>query len=245
MVIEICANSATSCIEAQRGGANRVELCAAIPEGGTTPSFGEIVIARKAITIPLNVIIRPRSGDFLYNENEFKAMILDIEAAKNAGADGVVFGCLLADGSIDIERNRILIKHSAGLSTTFHRAFDVCKDPYIALEQLIELNFDRILTSGQQATALQGAELIGKLIAKAKDSIIIMPGCGINEQNIEQIKQTTAAKEFHLSARERINSKMEFRNSRVSMGGTVDIDEFAQDITSSERVKNTINKVKW
>lgn len=245
MVIEICANSATSCIEAQRGGANRVELCAAIPEGGTTPSLGEIVIARKSIKIPLNVIIRPRSGDFLYNENEFEAMLLDIEAAKKAGADGVVFGCLLADGSIDMARNKILIEHSTGLSTTFHRAFDVCKDPYAAMEQLIELKFDRILTSGQQATALQGSELIAKLITKANGRIIIMPGCGINEQNIAQIKQTTAAKEFHLSVRERIDSKMEFRNNLVSMGGTVNIDEFAQDITSSERVKNTISNITW
>lgn len=245
MVIEICANSATSCIEAQRGGANRVELCAAIPEGGTTPSLGEIVIARKSITIPLNVIIRPRSGDFLYNENEFEAMLLDIEAAKKAGADGVVFGCLLADGSIDIARNKILIEHSTGLSATFHRAFDVCKDPYAAMEQLIELKFDRILTSGQQATALQGSELIAKLITKANGRITIMPGCGINEQNIVQIKQTTAAEEFHLSVRERIDSKMEFRNNLVSMGGTVNIDEFAQDITSSERIKNTISNITW
>lgn len=244
MVVEICANSATSCVEAQKGGAKRVELCAAIPEGGTTPSWGEMVVARRLITIAMNVIIRPRSGDFLYSENEFEAMLLDIEAARKAGADGVVFGCLLPDGSIDMERNRRLMEASKGLSTTFHRAFDVCRDPLVALEQLIELGFDRILTSGQQATAAEGVELLAQLVAKADSRIIIMPGCGVNENNIAELQRVTGAKEFHFSARKRVEGGMVYRNPRVSMGGVVNIDEFAQDVTSAERVANTLKNTK-
>lgn len=244
MVVEICANSATSCIEAQNGGASRVELCAAIPEGGTTPSWGEMVVARRSISIAMNVIIRPRSGDFLYNDNEFQAMLLDIEAARRAGADGVVFGCLLAEGSIDIERNAELMRAADGMSTTFHRAFDVCRDPFHALEQLIELGFDRVLTSGQQPTAIQGAELLAQLVKQADGRIVIMPGCGVREENITQLRELTGASEYHFSARERISSGMQYRNERVSMGGVVNIDEFAQDVTSAVRVANTIARLK-
>ncbi len=152
--IEVCANSAASCVAAEQGGAVRVELCAGIPEGGTTPSYGEMVTARRAIGIQLNVIIRPRGGDFLYTPAEMQTMLLDIEAAKAAGADGVVFGCLRADGTIDVERNAELMAAAGGLSTTFHRAFDVCRDPFEALEEIIALGFDRILTSGQEASGL-------------------------------------------------------------------------------------------
>lgn len=240
MVVEICANSAQSCVEAQRGGAYRVELCAAIPEGGTTPSWGEMVVAREAIDIKMNVIIRPRGGDFLYSDMEFRSMLLDIEAARRAGADGVVFGCLKADGSIDVQRNRELVAAAGEMSTTFHRAFDVCVDPYVALEELIELGFDRILTSGQQANAMAGAELIADLVARAAGRIIIMPGCGVNEANIAQLRAITGASEFHFSARETLLSEMVYRNERVSMGGTVCIDEFRRDVTSAERVAMTI-----
>lgn len=240
MVVEICANSAQSCIEAQRGGANRVELCAAIPEGGTTPSWGEMVVAREAIDIKMNVIIRPRAGDFLYSDIEFRSMLLDIEAARRAGADGIVFGCLCADGSIDVSRNRQLVEAAKGMSITFHRAFDVCAEPLVALEQLIELGFDRILTSGQQANAVKGVALIADLVDKAAGRIIIMPGCGVNEGNIAQLRELTGAVEFHFSARETLSSGMEYRNGHVSMGGTVCIDEFKREVTSAERVALTI-----
>lgn len=240
-IIEVCANSALSCVTAQKGGAYRVELCAGIPEGGTSPSYGEMVVARKAIDIKLNVIIRPRGGDFMYSEPEIEAMLLDIETAKQVGADGVVFGCLLPDGSIDMETNRRLKEASGCLSTTFHRAFDVCRDPYQALEQIIELGFDRILTSGQQPDAMQGAGLIAELVKQAAGRIIIMPGCGVNENNIAELARITGASEFHMSARYRVNSEMEYRNERVSMGGTVTIEEFSREITSPERVKASID----
>ncbi|CDN30353.1 Cytoplasmic copper homeostasis protein cutC [Mucinivorans hirudinis] len=240
MVVEICANSVRSCIEAERGGAVRVELCAAIPEGGTTPSWGEMVVARRAISIDMNVIIRPRAGDFLYSDLEFEAMVADIDAARRAGVNGVVFGCLTAEGDVDIERNRELMAAAEGLSVTFHRAFDVCREPMIALEQIIALGFDRILTSGQEPNAMEGAGLIARLVEQAGDRIIIMPGCGINEGNIAEIKLITGAREFHFSAREPLAGGMIYRNERVSMGGAVVVDEFVRDVTSARRVSSTI-----
>lgn len=179
-IIEICANSAQSCVEAEAGGATRVELCAGIPEGGTTPSYGEIKTA-KALTskIDINVIIRPRGGDFLYTEAEVQSMLLDIELCKELKVHGVVFGCLTKDGDIDVPLMRRLIEAAKPLSVTCHRAFDVCRDPFTALEQLIELGCDRILTSGQQSDAVKGIPLIAELVKRADGRIIIMPGCGV------------------------------------------------------------------
>ena len=158
---EVCANSVESCLAAQAGGADRVELCAGIPEGGTTPSYGEISTARDMLTTTrLHVIIRPRGGDFLYSPIEVRTMLKDIEMARQLGADGVVFGCLTANGEIDLPVMQELMKASQGLSVTFHRAFDVCRDPEKALEQIIELGCNRILTSGQQATAELGIPLL-------------------------------------------------------------------------------------
>ena len=147
---EICANSAESCVAAQEGGANRVELCAAIPEGGTTPSYGEIRMARKLIDIRLHVIIRPRGGDFLYSPVEIETMEEDIRMARQAGADGVVFGCLTPEGELDMPAMERLMKAAEGMAVTFHRAFDYVKDPKQVLETLIQLGVDRVLTSGQR-----------------------------------------------------------------------------------------------
>lgn len=243
--VEICANSVASCLQAQKGGAHRVELCAGIPEGGTTPSYGEIAIARKLLNIELNIIIRPRGGDFLYSDVEHQTMVHDIKIAKKLGVDGIVIGCLNADGTIDMVRNRELIDAAQGMSVTFHRAFDMCKDPFESLEQIIALGCDRLLTSGQQPTAIEGISLLSKLVAKANERIIIMPGSGVNENNIATIAKETKAREFHFSAREPINSKMEYRNPNLKMGGTVvSIDEYVQNITDSEKVQRTINILK-
>ncbi len=242
--LEICANSVASCVEAQKGGAYRVELCAAIPEGGTTPSYGEMAVARELLDIKLNVIIRPRSGDFLYSEIEHKAMLKDIEIARTLGVDGVVIGCLTADGDIDMDRNRELIEAAGDMSVTFHRAFDKCRNPKEALEQIIELGCDRILTSGQKPKAEQAVPLLKELVDQADGRIIIMPGSGVDEDNISYIAEGTGAKEFHLSARVPVKSKMKFRNEEVSMGGTnINIDEFVKDITSADRVRNTLNQL--
>ncbi len=242
--IEVCANSAASCVAAEQGGAVRVELCAGIPEGGTTPSYGEMVTARRAIGIQLNVIIRPRGGDFLYTPAEVQTMLLDIEAAKAAGADGVVFGCLGADGTVDVETNARLKQAAGGLSTTFHRAFDVCRDPFEALEEIIALGFDRILTSGQEATAPAGSALIAELVRRAQGRIIIMPGCGVNETNVAGLARDTGATEFHMSARRRVEGGMVYRNERVSMGGTVTVEEFARNVTDPERVARSIEALR-
>lgn len=237
---EICANSADSCVAAQQGGAQRVELCAAMPEGGTTPSYGEISVARKLIDIRLHVIIRPRGGDFLYSPTELDIMEEDIRMARQAGADGVVFGCLTPDGELDMPAMERLMKVSEGLSVTCHRAFDYVKDPFRSMEQLVGLGVNRILTSGQQPAAIQGADLLQKLVAQADGRIIIMPGCGVNEKNIAELAVRTGASEFHFSARENRQSRMRLRNPALSMGGTVTIDEYQLPVTTPERVRNTI-----
>lgn len=243
--IEICTNSVISCLEAQKGGAHRVELCAGIPEGGTTPSYGEIYVARELLDIELNIIVRPRGGDFLYSDVEHKTMLRDIEMAKELGVDGVVFGCLHADGTIDMARNRELVEAARGMNVTFHRAFDMCKDPFEALEQIVTLGFDTILTSGQQPTAIKGVELLAELVEKANNRIIIMPGSGVNEDNIAILAKETKAKEFHFSAREPVNSTMEYRSPDLKMGkSVVSIDEYVQNITNSDKVKRTIDKLK-
>jgi len=240
---EVCANSVESCLAAQEGGAHRVELCAGISEGGTTPSYGEILTARELLTIKLHVIIRPRGGDFLYNEQELLIMEKDIQMAHKLGVDGVVFGCLTSNGNIDIIATQRLIKAAKGLSITFHRAFDKCLNPYDALEELIDLGVDRILTSGQQPTAIEGLTLIKGLIENANERVIILPGSGINEDNIRRIATETGAKEFHFSARENRESKMVYRNATVSMNSTGTPDEYLQRVTTAQRVRKTMDQI--
>ena len=241
---EVCANSVESCLAAQAGGANRVELCAGIPEGGTTPSYGEISTAREMLTTTrLHVIIRPRGGDFLYSPIEVKTMLKDIEMARQLGADGVVFGCLTANGEIDLPAMQELMKASQGLSVTFHRAFDVCCNPEKALEQIIELGCNRILTSGQQPTAEIGIPLLKELQQQASGRIILLAGCGVNEKNIARIASETGIQEFHFSARESIKSYMKYKNESVSMGGTVHIDEYERNVTTAQRVTDTIQAI--
>lgn len=243
-LVEICSNSVESCLAAQEGGADCVELCAGIPEGGTTPSYGEMITARDLLTdTRLNIIIRPRGGDFLYSPLEIKIMLEDIEMARVIGANGVVFGCLTPDGDIDVPTMKKLMDASEGLSVTFHRAFDVCRDPRKALEQLIELGCGRILTSGQQPNAEAGIPLLKELNKQAAQRIILLAGCGINETNIRRIAMETGIGEFHFSARERIKSEMQYRNEAVSMGGTVLINEYERDVTTTQRVKETIRRL--
>ena len=235
---EICANSVASCIAAQDGGADRVELCAGIPEGGTTPSVGMIRCARESISIGLNVIIRPRGGDFLYSESEIREMIYDIKAAKGLGVDGLVFGCLCPDGSVDMENMRLLMEAAGDTPVTFHRAFDHTSDPLKALEDIIELGCARILTSGCRPTAAEGAPLLAQLVEKAGDRIIIMPGCGVNEGNIAETARLSGAREFHFSAREPVESGMTFRNQDVVMGS--EEDPYGTVQTTARRVAATI-----
>ena len=222
-IIEICANSAQSCVEAEAGGATRVELCAGIPEGGTTPSYGEIRMA-KALTsrIDINVIIRPRGGDFLYTEAEVQSMLLDIELCKELNVHGVVFGCLTKDGDIDVPLMRRLIEAAAKpLSVTCHRAFDVCRDPFTALKQLIELGCDSIFDL-RPAIGCRERNPLDRRVGETcgRTNIIIMPGCGVRENNIGKIEAETGAKEFHTSARSIVYSKMEYRNEECPDRGS-------------------------
>ena len=240
--IEICANSVESAAKAQEGGAYRVELCAGIPEGGTTPSFGEIRMARQLLQqTKLHVIIRPRGGDFLYTQLEQEIMLHDIKVARQLGADGVVFGCLTAEGNVDVPAMKKLMNAVGDMSVTFHRAFDMCRNPMEALEDIIELGCHRILTSGQEATAPAGIPLLKELIEKADGRIIIMPGCGVKPSNILELAEETGATEFHFSGRSSLESDMIYRNPKVSMGGTVKIEEYQRDITDVEIVKEAVS----
>ena len=214
-LFEVCANSVESCIAAQAGGANRVELCAGIPEGGTTPSYGDIVIAREVLqNTRLHVIIRPRSGDFLYSPIEQRIMLKDIDNARRLGADGIVLGCLTADGEVDIPLMKQFMEAVQDISVTFHRAFDVCRNPQKALEDIISLGCDRILTSGQQPTAEAGIPLLKELQLQAAGRITLLAGCGVNESNIARIARETGIHEFHFSARETVASRMQYRKDQ-------------------------------
>lgn len=213
ITLEVCANSVQSAINAQEGGAVRVELCDNLGEGGTTPALSQIEKTRETIDIQLNTIIRPRGGDFLYNELEFELMKRDIHHCGKAGCDGVVFGILNSDGSIDKNRNGELadIARSYRMSITFHRAFDRCADLFQSLEDIIELGCDRILTSGGKITAIEGKEALRELINVANERIIIMPGGGITENNIKELTDINI-KEFHGSFRNRYEGYMEYRS---------------------------------
>lgn len=237
MLLEICANSVESSLAAEKGGADRVELCDNLLEGGTTPSIGAIKQARKLLSIKLHVIIRPRGGDFLYNPTELEIIKHDINECKNQGVDGVVFGMLKPDGSIDKNICSQLVDLSYPMKTTFHRAFDMVKDPFESLYDLISIGFDILLTSGLQNKAEQGSELITELIDKSDNKIDIMPGSGINEENILQIAKKTKAKNFHVSLRKTIDSQMIFRNDFIKMGGVQGISEFQSSITDIDRVR--------
>lgn len=203
IVAEVCANTICSAIAGQEGGAVRIELCDNLSEGGTTAAWSQIRLAKEILDININVLIRPRGGSFQYNKIEFEAMKMDIHLCGREGCDGVVFGVLESDKSIDMERNKELvdIARSYGMSSTFHRAFDLCPDLYVALEQVIELGCDRILTSGGMPTASEGSINLKKLIEKAADRIIIMPGGGVTEDNVQMLAEFTGLKEFHGSFR--------------------------------------------
>lgn len=240
ILLEVCANSVTSALAAQDGGALRVELCQNLYEGGTTPSYGEILMARKLLQIRLNVLIRPRGGDTLYTDLEFEVMHTDVKQCIETGCDGIVIGMLKPDGTVDKERCEPLVRLAKkfGLSATFHRVFDLSANLSQALEDIIELGCDRILTSGGRSTAMEGAGIIARLIKQAAGRIIIMPGCGIEETNVADLVRFTGATEVHASARKRFDSQMAFRNGHIVMGQN--FDEYSLDLTDKNRVKQII-----
>lgn len=209
-VLEIATSDINTTRNAIEGGADRIELCANLAEGGTTPSYGTIQQCRESFPVPLFPIIRPRGGDFLYSDEEFQVMLKDLRFCKELHCDGVVTGLLNADGSIDIKRTAVLINAAYPMSVTFHRAFDRCANPFEALEQLIELGCERILTSGQKPTAPEGVNLITELNRMGGHRILIMPGSGVRKDNIKMLAEKTGCTEFHSSLRGKIKSQMQF-----------------------------------
>lgn len=237
ILIEVCIDSVESALAAQAGGAGRVELCDNLFEGGTTPSLGMMQVARRALNIDLHVIIRPRGGDFCYSGHEMEVMMIDIEAARSAGAQGVVIGALQPDGRIDRTQTAALIGRARPLRVTFHRAFDMTRDPFEALETLIDLGVERVLTSGQEATAWEGADLIAELAARAGDRMIIMPGGGITERNAAKIVARAGVREIHTGGALTVESRMAFRNMRIGMGRALSEPEYSRKITDAGRIQ--------
>ncbi|AMR33196.1 copper homeostasis protein CutC [Mucilaginibacter sp. PAMC 26640] len=239
--LEVCANSVTSALAAQEGGAVRVELCENLAEGGTTPSYGQLLLTRKLLHIQVNVLIRPRSGDFLYTDLEFEVIKADISNCIEAGCDGIVIGILNTDGTIDKPRCTELVRMAKqfGLSVTFHRAFDMCADLFQSLEDVIELGCDRILTSGGKSTAMEGVNIIRHLVEQAAGRISIMPGSGINDHNVADLVNYTGVTEVHSSARIQVPGKMEYKNDHILLSNGF-TDEFGVDVTSVELVKRVV-----
>ena len=239
--LEICCYSTESAILAKKNGAHRIELFDNYNEGGTTPSFGTIKQTLQQVNIPVNVIVRPRGGDFLYSELEYEIIKDDIQKIKKLNANGIVIGFLLQNGDIDIARTEEIVKLASPLEVTFHRAFDMCKNPFIALEQLIDIGITRILTSGTKNTAIEGDNIITELVKKSESKIIIMPGSGINENNLEELITKTNAQEFHCSAKTFQKSNMKYFNQDIRMGGNSNYDEFSKIIINTKSITKMIN----
>ncbi len=247
MILEICCGDITSVDSALKGGADRIELCSSLSTGGVTPSAGLLSQAlwkseRRIDRVPINVLIRPRSGDSLYSDQEIRCIVEDVAYAIGAGSDGIVFGALNSDGTIDefacskvLEAVEKCSTSEKRISLTFHRAFDMCKDPFEALETIIKLGFDRILTSGLAPTAESGSSLIRELILRSAGRISIMPGGGVTVGNISEIIKMTGASEIHASAKSLRHTRMKFYRQGVEMGA--DSDEFSWYETSVEKVR--------
>jgi len=227
MILEIAANSVASALAAQQGGAGRVELCTALELGGLMPSHAQIALARERLRIPLYVLIRPRAGDFLYSDLECETMRRDIETCAALGCDGVVLGVLDVDGRVDTARCRTLIAAAGKLGVTFHRAFDLSREPAQALEDIAALGCERILTSGAQASAVDGAALIRALVVQAAGRVAVMPGAGVTAQNIAALTAATGAHEFHASAKRQLPSGMQHRRPLL---GDMESGELRSDV---------------
>jgi copper homeostasis protein len=213
--LEICCFNLQSAIVAEQAGASRIELCADPAEGGTTPGFGTVKLVKERTRIDVYPIIRPRGGDFFYNDDDFTIMKAEILLCKELGCEGVVIGMLQQDGTIDKIRCRKLVEMAYPIGVTFHRAFDRAINPFEALEDIIETGCERILTSGQQPTAIESVQLLNELVRQASDRIIIMPGSGIRASNITALAEKTGAAEFHSSARINLNSTMQYVNANM------------------------------
>lgn len=228
-LLEVCCGSADFAVDAARAGADRVELCDNLVEGGTTPSVGALALTLERAEVPVMVMVRPRGGDFLYSDLEFDVMLRDIEVVKEVGADGVVFGILDADGRIDSERIARLVDRARPMPVTFHRAFDVSLDLEESLDTLLEVGVDRVLTSVGRAEVVEDLTLLGRLVSQAGDSLIVMPGGGIRPDNVGAVLSVDGVREVHIGASRRVESSMLHRVDGVPMGGAYEPDEYLRE----------------
>jgi len=240
VLFEICVEGVDGAIAAERGGGDRIELCAGLVEGGITPSLGTVRATVGAVRVPVMVMVRPRGGDFLFSPLEFASMRDDVSALRESGAAGVVFGCLTSDGRIDEARTRELVAVARPLSVTVHRAFDMTADPAAALEALVRCGVDRVLTSGQAPTALEGLPVLRRLAAQAAGRIVVM-GCGaLRPDAIGRVARESGLNELHFSAQAWMPSAMQFHNARLTMGGAAPAREYQCLTTDVEVVRATI-----
>ena len=240
-LIEICLENVESVLAAQEGGADRVELCSDLFEGGLSPSIGTVRTALRLASIPVNAMVRPRGGDFCYSDIEFEVMLEEVRAFKAEGVNGIVFGILTPDGDIDMERSRQLISLARPLSVTFHRAFDMTRDLSSSLESLISLGVDRVLTSGGEESVLEGAPVLSSLVRQAAGRIIVMPGCGISERNFSRIDGIINADEYHVFVNVDRPSAMRWHPGHIFMGGLLRQSEFTLSSTGVDRVRTIVS----
>lgn len=231
--LEVIAFTIESCLVIERAGAYRIELCDNPGEGGTTPSYGFLKLAREKVNIDLYPMIRPRGGDFLYSDEEFELMKKDVLLCKEIGCDGVVIGLLNADGTVDQKRSAELVELAYPLGVTFHRAFDRVRDGFEALETLIEIGCERILTSGLTPNVTEGEAMLAQLVIAADERIIIMPGSGVRSNNIAELAKQTGAVEFHTSARTVIDSQMNYLNAAMK-------EELKTVIADEQEIRNSL-----
>jgi copper homeostasis protein len=244
LVVEVSIEGVDGLLVAQENGADRVELCASVLEGGITPSIGMVREALRRARVPVFVIVRPRGGDFLYSEAEFESMRQDVIALKDLGVPGIVTGCLTAGGEVDEQRTGDLLRVARPMSFTFHRAFDMVRDPVQSLEVLISLGADRLLTSGQRATALEGLATLKRLGQVASGRMIVMPCGGLRADNVGQVCRETGLWELHFAAHTMEPSAMTYRNPQVAMGGTSRDHEYRKTVTDPTTVRTTVESAR-
>lgn len=240
---ELCAYSVEACRIGAQLGVDRVELCASPAEGGVTPSLATIERVAEIKGLDVSVMIRPRGGDFLYSDDEFKTMLCDIEHARKAGATGVVFGILTADGKVDVERTRTLVEAAVDMETTFHRAVDMTEDYIAAVEAVIEAGCKRILTSGGYDKAIDGIDNIRRAVEISRGRIEIMAGSGVVAANAKELIDL-GVDALHFSAKTMITGGMKYRNPRISMGGTAAVDEFAIRTVDTNEVTEILKLIR-
>jgi copper homeostasis protein len=240
--IEVCAFSLESCLAAEKGGANRIELCGSMYEGGTTPSAGLIQIAKQRVSIEIHAMIRPRGGDFCYSDDEISVMQADIRMAKQLGCEGIVLGILQPNGQVNIIQTKALVALAKPMQVTFHRAIDMTPDYLEALENIIETGCNRILTSGQKNTAMEGIENIEKLVKQANSRIEIMAGSGVNADNAQTLIHTDV-NALHLTGKSIRDSEMVYRKAGIAMGGLSEVPEYEIVYSDSEKIRTVVERL--